>query len=331
MPDPYVIEHRTNDRRGCLLTLTVMALIVIGQILGAMVSSGDLRKVCAVGGLFGGWFFGIGLIQLWLYRWQGLPHRIEIDNARIVVSIPQLRRRTVINQQTTVRWSPRWIRWRVGDQTESLFFWHYPSSDRQRLIRAFREVVPGDQQSDWELFAFLTLIPDELQWSAYPREAFTSTSTRRTTRISIILTLVSVAAALILSLWLPERRFELISTVLVANALIAVFLQWVIRKMPPEDVAMNWQFQFVQPRWVVIGLGTYGFGLVIARFPPQFPAFLLPLLCFTAGFALFLRGVSQSDATYRNYQRQLAAKVVPAWETQWLKQDLDSPPAITPG
>lgn len=328
---PYVIEQRTNDRRGCLIALSVMALIVTGLILGAMFSLGDLRKVCAVGGLFGGCFVGIGLIQLWLYRWQGLPHRIEIDNAKIVVSIPQMRRRTVINRQTTVRWSPRWIRWRVGDQTESLFFWHYPSPDRQRLIRAFREVVPRDQQSDWELFAFLSLIPDELQWSAYPRDAFTPTSTRRTNWISIILTLASVAAALILSLWLPERRVELITTVLVANGLVAVFLHWVIRKMPPENVRMNWQLQFVQPRWVVIGLVIYGIGLVIARFPPQFPAFLLPLLCFTAGFAVVVRGVAQSDAAYRDYQRQLAAKVVPAWEAEWLQQDIDFPPAITPG
>lgn len=51
----------------------------------------------------------------------------------------------------------------------------------------------------------------------------------------------------------------------------------------------------------------------------------LPRLCFTAGFAVVLRGVAQSDAAYRNSQRQLAAEVVPAWETQSLKQDIDPP------
>ncbi len=325
MPDPYVIEHRTNDRRGCLIALSVLALIVTGLILGAIVATGTVQNLLVFAASFIGVFWAMGFFALCTLGWQGLPHRIELSEDRIRIHIPAQNRLMAIDRDSTVRWSPGGFQWQTGNFRESLKLQYGRSTNSRQIVRAVRTVVPPERQTDWELFAFLSLVPEELRWSAYPPEAFARPPTRWTIWFSLVLTLVSVIAVLILSRWQPEIRFRLLIGVFVINGLLAIALRFAIRRQPPHTLRMRWLWKFLRPFWIVVGLIVYFGGMAFSGSPIQWPGFLWSLPMFIGGFGLLMFGSMQSDAAYRNYQRQLAAKVVPAWEAEWLKQAIGSP------
>lgn len=331
---PSVIEFPPPNLRGCFVAICAMGgtVVAIGAIALVLLLTGRESEGVA---LLAGWILcfplGTAVFVYYAERKSRFLGRIEIQDDRITIRDDWRHQTIVVDSSTTFDWRSRSIV--EGSRKYALRQLHCREVDQELLWRAIRRIVPADQQTDWEVFAYCRLVPRGQHVRELPPEAYFQCTRRTQASQRLVITIVCLIPFGILAYWIPYQAAIMSAMMLAVNAGFALLMY---RETPREGetrIRLRWLLRYPGAIWAAAGLVIL-FAGVISRF---FDEFLGPsgdsiraaAILVATGLLLLGGGIAGNAQT--KFQRKVAPKVVAEWETQWLQQDIDSPPAITPG
>lgn len=100
------------------------------------------------------------------------------------------------------------------------------------LWRAIRRIVPADQQTDWELFAYCRLVPRGLHVRELPPEAYFLCTRRTQAWQRLVIAMICLIPFGILAYWIPYQAAIMSVMMLVVNAGFALLMD---RETPPKE------------------------------------------------------------------------------------------------
>lgn len=329
---PSVIEFPPPNLRGCFVAICAMGgtVVAIGAIaLVLLLTSREWEGVALLAGWILCFPLGTAAFACYAERKSRFLGRIEIQDDRITIRDDWRHQTIIIDSSTTFDWMSRSIV--EGNRKYALRQLHCREVDQELLWRAIRRIVPADRQTDWELFAYCRLVPRKLRVSQLPSEAYFLDTRRSQWRRSLIVALVCMVPIAVVAFWAPAQAAVVAVAMLVVNAVAALLQQRTVPREGQHEVRLSWVLRYPGANWAIVGIAMVLIAILLLDESAVLMRLLVPAALAVSGIVLMGVGLGISSEAHQGFMRKTAQQVVPAWETQWLQQDIDSPPAITPG